>query len=95
MASKSAFSIGGRVVDCFRSSLTPKTIEGLICMQNWLLGNDITEDIDDCTIENYEFYEGVEKEHERTATSKANACPPPPSRTKPKRKGTDAGPIDV
>ena len=60
MASESAFSTGGRVVDCFRSSLTPKTVEGLICMQNWLLGNDIAENIDDCTIENYEFYEGVE-----------------------------------
>ncbi|KAL6141405.1 hypothetical protein ACLB2K_059693 [Fragaria x ananassa] len=53
------------------------------------------EDIDDCTIENYEFYEDVEIEHESTATSKANACPPPPSRAKAKEKDTVAGPIDV
>ncbi|KAL6202207.1 hypothetical protein ACLB2K_025916 [Fragaria x ananassa] len=63
--------------------------------QNWFLGNDIAKDIDDCTIENYEFYEGVEIEHESTATSKANACPPPPPRAKAKGKGTAAGSIDV
>lgn len=36
LASESAFNTGGRVIDPFRSSLTPKTAEALICAQDWL-----------------------------------------------------------
>ncbi|GAB4833632.1 hypothetical protein Ancab_039952 [Ancistrocladus abbreviatus] len=35
-ASKLAFSTGGRVLDPFRSSLTPRIVEALICVQDWL-----------------------------------------------------------
>ncbi|KAI3685928.1 hypothetical protein L1987_79597 [Smallanthus sonchifolius] len=34
VASESAFSTGGRVLDCFRTSLTPKMVEALVCAQD-------------------------------------------------------------
>ncbi|KAK2663505.1 hypothetical protein Ddye_002079 [Dipteronia dyeriana] len=36
VASESAFSTGGHILDSFRSSLTPKIVEGLISTGNWL-----------------------------------------------------------
>ncbi|GKD54073.1 zinc finger BED domain-containing protein RICESLEEPER 2-like protein, partial [Tanacetum coccineum] len=36
VASESAFSTGGRVIDLFISSLTPKIAEALICTQDWI-----------------------------------------------------------
>ena len=45
IASEFAFSIGGRVLDPFRSSLCLNIVEVLICTQNWLRSKDSIEPI--------------------------------------------------
>ncbi|CAI0470200.1 unnamed protein product [Linum tenue] len=41
VASESAFSTGARVLDSFRSSLTPKIVEALICTEDWLAHSNL------------------------------------------------------
>ena len=53
VASESAFSTSGRILDDFRTSLTPFMLEALICSQDWLRRGtpiDIQENIEELTI---------------------------------------------
>ena len=47
VASESALTTGGRVLDQFRSSLTPKLVECLICTQDWLRASLIPIDVEE------------------------------------------------
>ncbi|CAL1407401.1 unnamed protein product [Linum trigynum] len=39
-AFESAFSTGGRVLDSFRTSLSPEVVEALICCEDWKSSSD-------------------------------------------------------
>nr|GEV30702.1 zinc finger BED domain-containing protein RICESLEEPER 2-like [Tanacetum cinerariifolium] len=41
MASESTFSTGGRVLDSFRTSLTPQIVEALKCCQDWIRSSHV------------------------------------------------------
>ncbi|KAL6282829.1 hypothetical protein ACE6H2_013758 [Prunus campanulata] len=60
IASESCFSTSGRVIDSFRSSLSPRMVEALICSQNWIRSEDISSLQYVPTIEEMEFYEAIE-----------------------------------
>lgn len=50
VASECAFSTSGHILDSFRSSLTPKLVQTLVCLQDWIRSESqpvsIEEDID-------------------------------------------------
>lgn len=62
VASECAFSTSGRILDPFRSSLSPKMLEVLICTQSWLKeqgqygGTKLNECVDD--IHSFNFLSG-------------------------------------
>ncbi|KAH9767514.1 BED-type domain-containing protein [Citrus sinensis] len=65
VASESAFSTRGCVLDPCRSSLTHKTVESLICTQNWLRSTLLGKQIIQPTQEETEFYKVIEAEFGR------------------------------
>nr|XP_048322893.1 uncharacterized protein LOC125420342 [Ziziphus jujuba var. spinosa] len=61
VASESAFSTRGRILDAFRSSLGPKMVEALICSQNWLKSNPMRYDYRvKVPIEDVAYYDSIE-----------------------------------
>ncbi|KAI3811932.1 hypothetical protein L1987_16630 [Smallanthus sonchifolius] len=62
VASEYVFSTSGRVLDPFRSSLTPRIVESLICTQDWLRGS--LNDKPECE-EDWETIQEIDKELDR------------------------------
>ncbi|XP_042984743.1 zinc finger BED domain-containing protein RICESLEEPER 3-like [Carya illinoinensis] len=54
----SAFSTGGRVLDSYRSLLSPSTVEALVCTQNWLSDTPIGLDTIGFDADSYKLESG-------------------------------------
>ncbi|XP_057791219.1 uncharacterized protein LOC131008352 [Salvia miltiorrhiza] len=64
VASESAFSTGGRVVSAHRSRLHSRTVEALMCLQNWMI-DDVKGELDDtsaCSTVNEDYDEDGEEQ---------------------------------
>ena len=59
VASESAFSTGGQILDPFRSSLSPKMVEALICTQNWVRSSHEGIQVKDY-LDELQTYENIE-----------------------------------
>ncbi|KAH9792420.1 BED-type domain-containing protein [Citrus sinensis] len=69
VASESAFSTRGRILDQYRSSLTPDMVEALVLLQNWLrtsLFEDTTADLNKL-VEDNEFMDQLAEVHKTNA----------------------------
>ncbi|XP_031097181.1 zinc finger BED domain-containing protein RICESLEEPER 2-like [Ipomoea triloba] len=69
VASESAFSTSGRVLDPFKSSLTPKIVEALVCTQDWLRQPNTPLCIEE-NLEDLERFEKVLYGNDEASTNK-------------------------
>ena len=58
VASESAFRTRGRVLDTYRNSLSPSTVEALVCTQNWISETPIGLDTVGVDVESYRLESG-------------------------------------
>ncbi|XP_078154148.1 zinc finger BED domain-containing protein RICESLEEPER 2-like [Carex rostrata] len=70
VASESTFSTGGRILDAFRSSLTPRIAQSLICSEDWLRS---TRPIG--VEENLEMLDQLEEEFSKVGLESAASTP--------------------
>ncbi|KAL4291636.1 hypothetical protein GQ457_14G015420 [Hibiscus cannabinus] len=61
VASESAFSTGGHVLDSFRTSLTPRLVEALICTQDWIRASHNTIVVEENLLALENMEEGCEE----------------------------------
>ncbi|KAK9910986.1 hypothetical protein M0R45_034916 [Rubus argutus] len=66
VASENAFSLGKRVVEPFRSSLTPQMVEALVCTSDWLRAEQ-PNFYKEPTVEELELYQEIEELEKETA----------------------------
>ncbi|CAA0824227.1 Zinc finger BED domain-containing protein DAYSLEEPER [Striga hermonthica] len=78
VASENAFSLGGRIVDPFRASLTSRMVEALVCTNDWLKGEEF-QFHKEPTEEELEFYMELEQLEQNILNT--NEMPPPPSKS--------------
>lgn len=69
VASEYAFSAGGRTLDPFSSSLTPKMVQALVCAQGWLRATSPKANSAEENLENLEL---LEKEMEKSTSKDYN-----------------------
>ncbi|CAA0829716.1 Zinc finger BED domain-containing protein DAYSLEEPER [Striga hermonthica] len=78
VACENAFSLGGRIVDPFRASLTSRMLEALVCTNDWLRGKEF-QFHKQPTEEELEFYMKLEQLEQSIPNT--NEMPPPPSKS--------------
>lgn len=76
------------MIDPFRSSLTPRTVESLICLQNWIRSEDIGMIEYEASESELEFYEECEAEHRKgkELSTSSSAQQTQPTQTAKKNK---------
>ncbi|XP_055959713.1 zinc finger BED domain-containing protein RICESLEEPER 4-like [Mercurialis annua] len=75
VASKSTFSTGGRVLDDFRSCLTPRIVEALICTQDWLRDQSKPVLVEETLEELEKFEEGFQDPTNAMNDNCLSLCP--------------------